>query len=176
MTDKINWMQNVEVICSNNSKVGSRLISWATKRRKESLSVKEIPSHVSLLFFGKVVIESTLFKGVGLRNFFKYEKSDNILSRELVPVENASELLEKMLKNNRNTMYDWVGAVYLGIKRISYRAFGIEFKKENNWQKENKDFCVELLESIEKYKDRNLSDVSPLEIHLEIIGEKYVIS
>lgn len=169
MSDNVNWVNHIEILASNNSRCGSKLISWASKRKKEPLKISEIPSHISMRFFGKIIVESTIFKGVDVRNYYKFEKSDTIISRKLISVGNAPSLLDKILKNHRNTMYDHFGAIYLGARRIFCRAFNLEMSKHNKWDDSKKDFCVELLNELPMFKDRDLSQTTPLEIHLELL-------
>jgi hypothetical protein len=168
--DKVIWGHTVEVMLSNNGKIGSKLISWASKRKDESFSVDEIPSHIAFRFFGKVVCESRMFSGVDVNNYYKFADQNNVVHRYYVSVKSAGKLLDLMLRENRKTAYDYLGAIYLGFKRVAARAFGIELNS-NKWDNRHRDFCTELLRYFDEYEKIDLANVVPFDIYLEKKGD-----
>ena len=158
---------------TSKSSIFSRLIRWSSKRKHETYPDKMIPSHMIYVFHDNIIVDSSIFNGVRCKNFHKFLKSNIIIHEVEYEIEDVNTLLTKILTNERDTMYDLWSAVYNGVRRVFGRIFNIKLSKSNKWDKENRDYCVELMRYIDEYKDKDLENLLPFDLLIEKLGEEY---
>jgi hypothetical protein len=159
-------MKNMYLIFTLGNTIFSEIIAKTTKDRHTDW--KDVPSHVAIVFFDYLVVESKAFGG------FTISTLDHFLSDKVkvtfiyqVPesdLELAHKKLEEIIREKRKTRYDWFGAIWLGISNLLKLRFGVKIVK-NPFNNARRDFCVEMVEMI---LGRYLSNTSPLELEKEL--------
>ena len=137
---------SIKFIYSNNNKIGSRIISGATRMPGDKLS--DVPSHFSVLVWDWIVIESTLTKGFYIKPYVTFEKQNKIL-KVIKPINASfSKDLARKIKDIANkrmgSKYDFRGAIYIGFRQLLNTCFGFRMPKENKWDRKNRYFCNEV--------------------------------
>lgn len=132
----------VEYLFSKNSRVGSKVIAWASSF--EDLSLDDIPSHVAVLLDGTYVVESVLGRGVRMIPYHKWLEINTELYR--IPCiqvyTSRSPVLVKLL-DVWGKKYDWCGILYFGLMFLRLMAFKTRMPKTNAWESKDKYFCTE---------------------------------
>lgn len=144
----------VSFLYTNNSKCGSRLISWAT--RDHGQRTEDTPSHFSILLFDWIVIESTLARGVEPKLYSKFKEQNKLIAK-FVPTadkRDAAKIAKKVADDNNNAGYDFLGALYLGWHSLMRFYFDRKIPKVNKFENADLFFCNEI------YKDLYGGDVS----------------
>lgn len=135
------------VLFSRNDKIGSRLISWGTKHEGEK--IKETPSHLSLLFFSSLMLESVLGEGVRLNYLRTFHKKNQILAAFQWKKGSVSEdyiPFKKVARLYHGQKYDWMGILWYSFAVLRHKIFKTGISKKNRWEKADKKFCTECLE------------------------------
>lgn len=143
----------------------SKLIAKATK--DEGQDWKEVPSHVAIVFFDYLVIESKAFGGFTISTLDQFLENKKLLHVYEVPqssLELTHSKLEHLIRTKRKVVYDWLGALWLGVSKQIERKFGFKIPF-NLFNSEKRDFCVEMCEDI---LGKELSNMSPLELMREL--------
>lgn len=151
----------MKILLTNNSLPFSRLISFATKKQGQKL--EDVPSHVSLLFYKSLIIESVLSSGVRLnflKTFMKHKGQKIIAAYEYCPPAPAQDFTyyDKVAREYHGQPYDWKAVLWFGIALVKNKLFGIPISKRNKWASHNRRFCVECLEF---FLEHELSNVDP---------------
>jgi hypothetical protein len=134
----------IRFVFSNNSKCGSKLISYVTAEPNQQII--EVPSHFSIVLWQWVVIESTMLRGVEPKLFAKFKDHNHIIA-EFAPKDSgreAADLAKKIAESNRNAAYDIHAALYLGVHELLNRWFGTPIPAKNRFDNAKEFFCNEL--------------------------------
>lgn len=134
----------VEYLFSNNNKLGSKIIQWASK--KEKIPMENLPSHVAVLIDNKLVIESTLSTGVRIIPYFKWKKINNEIAK--IPCKKDYKSPKEIFKAFIilwGMKYDWLGILYFAKCLLLMIIFKKELPKRNKWEHKNKYFCTEFV-------------------------------
>jgi len=156
----------VDIIFSNNHKIGSKLIVWGTKHLCPT--IKEIPSHGALLINNRWVIESTLETGVRVILYTNWLKLNN----EIIKIPCKSQWKYKdikyMYKELQNKKYDYPGVIFQALCIIPNKLFHTPIPKNNILQSDNKYFCLEV---IGKLTNKDYKMTTPIQLMFELIKE-----
>jgi hypothetical protein len=148
----------VSYVFSKNTKIGSKLIVWATRFLAKDPNI--VPSHCALLLNNKYILESTLEKGVNVRVFSEWlEHNELVACLDDGIIE--YEAIKAQFLGIKNKKYDYPAIVYFGITLLLCKFLGIPIPKRNILQSKNKYFCCEI---IGKLNDQNYQMTSPVEV------------
>jgi hypothetical protein len=148
------------VILSNNDLIGSKIISFFTKEGKKVINT---PSHVSILFCSRIILEAVFFAGVRL-NYFRFFQSKNRIIAAFKYVGNKyegkkdNEIYAEICDSFYGQSYDFIGVLWFIVQIVKKWLFNKPIKRVNKWQRQNKQFCVEMLEPI---LGKDLSSLDP---------------
>ena len=151
----------IKILCLRH-KTGlvARLISFGTK--KIGQKTEDTPSHVVILFFNHLVMQSTGAKGVHITklsslkehyeviNAFKYKNIKEFMEAVEVFLEAQYKIIDMK--------YDFLGTFFLGVRFFLHKFFGRIMPSLNKWQKNRQIFCVEVANYI---TGKNYSNLSP---------------
>lgn len=149
----------IKVLFSKNKAMPSILIRWATKDRQSKLA--DTPSHVSIEFFGLIVLESTMKDGVKLTASSYFRKYNQIIHEHNTEIPSTQEYLADILAKFYGLKYDYAGAIYMGLFKTLNRVFGVDIPKKNPYNSRKRHYCNELY--LELIGDR-IEMSSPLDI------------
>lgn len=149
----------IKLVFVRSNRIVSKLISDVTRPPKVTL--EETPSHVSILFFDSIIVES-VFSGFRIIPYSKFLEKQILLHTHNIEkgdTDDTFQLFLRIFNDKFGTMYDFKGAIFLGLKNLLYRIFKIRLK--GNWGSSKRDFCTELAEYVLGYP---VKGVTPYEL------------
>lgn len=134
----------MKVYFVNNKKIGSRIISWFS--RKHGQKIQDVPSHVALSFGGNLVIEAVLGDGVKI-NYLPYFLVERHVNKvfEYTMKESDEALMSRVLKKYYGQKYDILGVLWFAWVMLKAKLTGKGIPKINRWHSKNKAFCNEIV-------------------------------
>lgn len=151
----------IHYLFSRNSKIGSRLISWASGLLLKDL--EKVPSHVALLleFEGaneKFVAESVLEAGMRLIPYSVWLTRNEECYKIPCVTEfrNVDEVLS-VLNEVWGKKYDWKGLMFFAVCFVGHLLFKKPFPKENAWQDDDAYFCTEAAAKLSGYQKHSMT-------------------
>lgn len=167
----------VDYLFSNNSKLGSKLISWASSKEDHvmydfdalGLDRAKIPSHAAVLLNEQLVVESTLSTGVRIIPYKQWKDRNNEIAK--VPCFkqflNSNEVLEHMLYLWGKS-YDWKGLCFFALCFLKLIIFKKAIPNTNSWEHPLKYFCTEYVANLE---DIDAAMMSPAKMMIKFLKE-----
>ena len=126
----------------------SKIISEFTREKGQKR--KDTPAHMSIQFFGTVLLESRLRTNVHLTYWGVEKKKVRVVRcyKRVDPftIDEALELLKDLLKKSYSLKYDKMGVAYIGWRRFLKRYFKKPIPVKNKFDNPNRYFCNELWE------------------------------
>jgi hypothetical protein len=132
-------------------------------------------SHIAIVFDDLIVFHST---PVGthtswLTDFVEKNKIHRTIPLYLGLVS-EEQVYFTIISKRKKKKYDWMGIFYQGLMRLRRIVFRIPLPINNLWQDGNKDYCIEVLNSIDwdaikiglqsKFNELRLDMMSPGEV------------
>lgn len=160
---------------SKNSKIGSKLISWGTK--KEGQKDGTIPSHYFMVFFRKIVLEARLESGVQLTYWGTF-KGHNDIVKLFIPIgeqesrEQKGHMFNNILKMSHGKPYDKRAVAYFGWRIFLLKYFGKPLPAKNKYNDQDKFFCDELY-SLVSGKDMSMKAPNCLMVDMASRAEEF---
>ena len=107
-------------------------------------------SHIALVFDDILVFHSTP-AGTHTSWLSDFLKINTIFITVPLPLSLVSEenVYFEIITRRHQRKYDWMGILYQGVMRVRRIVFGTPIPLENAWQSTNKDFCIEVLNSVD---------------------------
>ena len=136
-------MTSVHYLFSNNSKIGSRIISWGTSHLEPS--IKEVPSHVAVLVNEKWVFESTLNTGVRKISYKDWVKINKEVGKIKCKETRTLKEIISYFRHIHHKKYDYKGLAYFSKCVALNKFFGTSIPKENKWADDSMYFCCEVV-------------------------------
>ena len=156
----------IKFLYTKNSKIGSKLIRFASKYRGQKID--DVPSHFSILIYEWLVIESTLGAGVKIGFIGDFLPKHDVLAC-FRPKNNQREYFQRtksMTSRIYNKSYDFMGAIYLGFFQMLNTHFGVKMPERNKFDSANRYFCNELYGYISG-KDMSMEHPNSLMLEME---------
>ena len=135
---------------NKQGKWGSRLIMWA---------LDEPISHVSLECNG-LVFHSSINRGVHIQPLMQFLEENIVV--EYVDVEFDWDRLLRTTSRNWKKKYDKASFLWLGIRALLKKIFGIKLKKANLWNITGMYICTEWVTKVIDNKED--SDITPMQL------------
>jgi hypothetical protein len=126
----------MKIITTKSSKIGSKIIRWATGEEE---------SHIIFVFDNSLVFHSH-FQGTKLEWWNHYKKKNQVVFEiELdLPLETEEKFYKSFVEDYYGDNYDFSGALFLGILVLINRLFNKPIITKNLWSSKNRHFCSEL--------------------------------
>lgn len=127
-----------------NTKVLATAIAWFTREKHQKLS--DVPSHMILIFFNKLVLEA---KAGGVRltylpNFLKHNVIiKSFVRSDLTYMKDA--YLPKALDKFYGKPYDYIALFWYAIFLIRKKLFKMDLPNMKQFQRSHRSYCSELL-------------------------------
>lgn len=150
----------IDYLFSKNKKIGSKIISWAASFEK--LNLEHIPSHVAVLLDDIWVIESTLFTGVRIIPYSRWQQINTELYK--IPCSDTSRDSASILRSATKVWdkdYDWFGILFFALSFLNLIINKKKLPKINKWQNKRKYFCTEFVGLL---TDNDFSMISPAKL------------
>lgn len=136
--------QPIQFLFTNNSKIGSKIISHVTREPEQR--VCEAPSHFSILLWDWLIIESTMLWGVKPKLYTEFLEHNNLLA-SFMPHDDskkAAQIAKDVASRNHNAKYDFKAALYMGWHEFLNLYFKTPIPEKNKFDNSNEFFCNEL--------------------------------
>lgn len=145
----------IHYLFSKNSKLGSRLISWASGLLLPEM--QNVPSHVAVLIDDHFVVESTFATGIRCIPFSEWLKLNQICYIIKEPKEKSMDEIHAVFSSVWGKSYDWPGILFFALCFIRHFLFKTKFPYDNKWQDNNRYFCTEFAGVVSGYHKHSMT-------------------
>ena len=153
----------MKVVFSKNDLIGSYVIRLLSN---DHARLGDTPSHMALIFWDSLVIESVIGDGVRLNFYPTFLKKNKIVAE--------FEMINSDSKSNYNLVaskfhgrkYDYLGVLWFALQIILHKVFKVKLKK-NPFSSNTALFCNEVIEPLLGY---SVSSMTPYQLLKHLSG------
>lgn len=159
----------IKYIFTRNDLIGSRLISGATKHKKQL--GEETPSHFAILVDNTWCIHSNFANGVHIEPFYYFKRKNDTIRAfhkrdcKLSRIE-CRLLVDQIIEKAYGAKYDFLAIAFFTWRIFLRWAFNKPIPDKNKWEVKDKWFCNEILE-FELGEDLSMKTPNDLMLMLE---------